>query len=366
MDSVSQKQNYLSLTGIDQLSENTDDIETLNDTVAILKTQVNALNALVNDEVVQQFVTVTDMSHQRVLGPKTFQEPLQTSGFKCIYDTVMQPSPIVFYSPEYERETNKQQCRMVFDARQGVSITGGKLILDANSLEPTMINGIVPAFQNIINNSITTTTANASTVNVSGTLKVQNATSTCQLLADNATFLAASVTNELKVGKLTIKSSPILNITIPFQPAYQDAVTTVGTTPATFTTAYPISFFAGAGSNIGSTGVLAQANAMLFYQHPTNYYIAHIGMMCDSDTLAATTTYKTSVILDTYKTDWTTKLSSNGLATFTVNNATRTGMYTFGTPILVEAGTVLSGSHLYTGAVPPFKECYYTIYGYQA
>lgn len=362
MDSVSQKQNYLSLTGIDQLSENTDDIETLNDTVAILKTQVNALNALVNDEVVQQFVTVTDMSHQRVLGPKTFQEPLQTSGFKCLYDTVMQPSPIVFYSPEYERETNKQQCRMGFDARQGVSITGGRLVLDANSLEPTMINGIVPAFQNIINTSITTTTANATTVNVSGTLKVQNATSTCQLLADNATFLAASVTNELKVGKLTIKSSPILNITIPFQPAIQDAVTNTA-----FTSGNPICFFAGSGSNIGSTGATALANTMQFYQHPTNYYIAHVGMMCDFDVLATpTTTYKAAIIFDIYKNDWTTKLTSNGDASFNVTNATRTGIYTFGTPILVEAGTVLSGRHVFSVATGPFKECYYTIYGYQA
>ena len=167
MDSVTQKQNYLSLTGIDQMSENTDNIETLqgqmqtiNDKLATLDGQVISLN---NED-------------QLINGHKSFVHGITSTSVGCFYDaTTDRVSNIELYSPDLQA-LSKPNYTLKFNARQGTIITG-QITLDSEVLTINNTKGLQTQLTNILN----------------ALTKINN----------------------------------VLNVTIPFQPSIQDTITNV-------------------------------------------------------------------------------------------------------------------------------------------
>jgi hypothetical protein len=327
MDSVTQKQNYLSLTGIDQMSENTDNIETLqgemksiNDKLDILDGQVISLN---NED-------------QIISGHKSFIHGITSTSVGCFYDPERdRVSNILLCSPDLQA-ANKPNYTLTFNARQGTILTG-PITLDSEVLAINNVKGLFTQLTNLSNTSITTNTL---TVQTSATVI-------------NLTVMNLTVTGTFKYA------NPVLNVTIPFQPSTQDAVTT-----PILGLPQPISFYAGATGNIAGLSAVLLANVMRYYKHPKSYKITHIGAMFDADTITAA--YTTTIMLQINNADGSAVITNNSeLAIFSVSATTNAGMFKFLTPISVLDNQTLSGAHSYS-STKPYKECYYVIYGYQA
>ena len=131
MDSVSQKQNYLSLTGIDELSEATANIEELQKEVARLQEEVD-------NNVSPNFVT-TDNVDQVINGNKSFIDPVRVTGLIPFYNSATKtPSDIVFES----KEITDKEYKLIYNPVMGVKVKG-PLVLDDNTLEMSSIRNLV-------------------------------------------------------------------------------------------------------------------------------------------------------------------------------------------------------------------------------
>lgn len=377
MDSVSQKQNFLSLTGIDQLSENTDNIE-------LLQAQVKALNDKVDTDVIPNYVSTQNID-QQIEGTKSFVSAITTTGLNTFFNSATgKPLDIVFES----KEIPDKQYKLIYNPLLGVKING-PLTLDDSVLKMANIQNLETSLLDLKNQSVTTglvstiqanvksdfaagsvvspfvtaTVFQSGTVTATTSLTVSNATKNANLYADIATISSVKVNGALDCQAINVGSIPYLNVAIPFQPSLQRAMTGIA-----FTTAQPISFYAGANYSFAGayTGTIASTNIMTRYLHPFNYTIMSITAMFDSPTTVPTANVTHAISLQLYSADGATIDNTAPVrVTFTVTPTMRCAKATLN--LRVPFNKSLGGTHSFTPftATTSLKGCYYILHGYQ-
>ncbi len=367
MDSVSQKQNFLSLTGIDQLSENTDNIEL---GAVVLRQQAERLTALegqldtINTNDIPNYVS-TKATNQTIEGTKTFTNlvaatatatnltvttPITTVGLNSFYNS---QSKLFTDIALQTNDAGFSKSKLVYNPRTGVTIVGNLFLEDGTKLK--IADGTLDTLKNT---SVTTNTITTNTFNV----------------LTSATIISiTAVTADIK--SLTISTNPLLNVSIPFQPSALEGMTVYSATSPAFsiTAPNPICFYAssnyvfkGVYSSPVATDITACSSALTKYVYPTNYFITHISAMFDGDTIAVGTTQTYTVVLSLWNGDGSNSVNLTlGTATFSVASATRCGLFKFPSPLLVPATNSLGGTHKFS-LTTAVKECFYVIHGYQA
>ena len=357
MDSVSQKQNYLSLTGIDQLTEATDNIETL-------QKQVKDLY----DNVKPNYVS-TDYVDQLIKGKKSFESPITTTGLNTLSISTIKNMATNQQYPIEMRSSDPADIRntLTYDTNAGVTIKGPLTINNSDTVQSkVIIKGALEVLNPPQNNAIIkadTISTNALAVTTQLVVKT-GSTITPSLSADSAAFKT-----------LTVGSGPILNVAVPFQPTNLDGVT--GTSTALGLTqqdiASDVCFFAGANFVLSGTYANATTSIMTRYLYPRDYMISHISAMFDTDTAIETNHL---IELKIYNNDGTGTGTTIGFCNFLVLPTLRCACQQLRAtvnpasailpPVKVLSTQSLGGTHRFIGPVlDKQKECFYIIHGYQ-
>lgn len=330
MDSVTDKQSYLSMTGIDQTEENTESITVLNAQIADFVKNVIPFIILKSTD-------------QPIVGIKTFLQPIGTCGFE----------PLVMFGKQQPITFNPNgKYKLVFDPANGFQIDCPlSVVNDAISIKN--VRGLQDALDNpkyvpLPDRSVSATQiayycirgdnlVGNIAINTTGNIKCNN--------ADITTLVAGScTTNKINVVDNLFVSNPLLNISIPFCPVTNSKA-------AQYNVA--ISFFS------SPVPTLPLTNRMLRYRHPFNYYVHGISIMYAAETQAYAST--TTIRIVTYNsTDVGTFL---GTADIPTSAGKKSDYYTFPTPLLVTSSMTLGGDYSTpTGS----KQGAYVIMGYQA
>jgi hypothetical protein len=205
MDSVSQKNNILSMTGIDQTEENTESISELQ----------NLVFPFVKN--VAPYIVQKNKINQIIDGEKTFLNPIITNGFKPIKYTVMGSD---FYEPITFNPSGKYQ--MSFDFEKGLDVSA-PIRLRNDALIIANIKGLQDALNTAANTeihdrSVTTTKIALNTIlgeNLNSAISIDT---TGDISAIGGTF---AVCNNVicKSGNYQFQNSaPLLNVSIPCFP----------------------------------------------------------------------------------------------------------------------------------------------------
>ena len=380
MDSVSQKQNYLSLTGIDQLQEATDNIEEL-------QKEVNVLQDQINNNVLPNYVTIK--GDQTIEGPKSFLQPLTTAQ---IIATSIRPQriltgynsaskiglPIVFQCEEMvsEKATNYQ---MTYDPTKGLTAEG---TFKTNHVDTASINALGLTNTNTFTANIATIKEKltaplivgpliTATSYVSGDIKIQggevtaqkisasNATKNGQIFADIAQINSSlTVTGNCDARMFLLGGTAYTNVTIPFAPSLQRSMTS----SPTFTTAAPVAFFQGITSTIAVNNTQF---TMSRYKHPFNYWITRISAMFDAPTPAPTANVTHTIAFQFYSGDGATPDVGNVVynVQFVVTPTMRCATTDFN--LYIPFNKSLGAMHVYSAATG-IKNVQYVIHGFQA
>ena len=369
MDSVTQKQNFLSLTGIDQTTENTESIESLNGTVVELQYEID--NIVQND--IPYYVS-TQPIDQQIAGTKSFSDKIVTRGFEPFYNAAGTFVPIEF-------STSKglaKQYKLVFEPTLGVTIVG-PLKLDDSVLQISNVTDLQRQLDKtfvIGDHSITKLQIAYNTIlgnNLDPTIKILT---TGDITATIGTFLGLEALLRVKAPEVdagifkildpaapaTQYAAPLLTISIPCVPAVNDTVVIQG-----------INFCVPNAIFVTSTGIPC---CQTRYRHPTNFYVHSIAIVYNSD-FSKFLRNTTDIRLYTYDPKGNSGDVAPYLKTliatfnFVDNNDRLCDVITLATPARVSSGLSIGGDitfKLTTGTSPTVgpKKCSFIVYGYQA
>ena len=350
MDSVSDKQSYLSMTGIDQTEENTEAIVVLNAQIADFVK--NVIPYIIRSSATDQFID----------GRKTFYQPIGTCGFE----------PLVLMGNQQPITFNKNgRYKLVFYPDRGFHIDCPLTLLD-NAISIKNVSGLQDAISDAKNSpstaplpdrSVTATQLAYYTIlgnnlavdiaiNTSGDITCKNTAKTARIRTDGITSTYADITtliagsctaNKIQVLDKDININPLLNISIPFCPV---------TNTKYVNTNIVISFFS---SPVAS---LPYTNRMLRYRHPFNYYIHGISILY----AAETTVYSNTTTIRIYTYDTANAATLLGTANILTNAGKNCDYFTFPTPLLVTRNLTLGGDY---STPANSKQGTYIIMGYQ-
>jgi len=373
MDSVTQKQNFLSLTGIDQTAENTEDIETLKEIVIQLQSE---LDQIVKDDI--PYYVSTQAIDQQIAGTKSFSNSIVTRGFEPFYTAAG-----IFVPIEFSTSRNiAKQYKLSFEPTLGVTVVG-PLQLDDNVLKISNVKDLQTQLNKSIvipDHSITTLQIAYNTIlgnNLDPTISIST---TGSILGGQGTFVALDVVTRVKAPEVqagiykvydatvvNAPATPLLTVCIPCTPAVNDTTIVQG-----------INLCVPNAISVTSTGIPCYQTR---YRHPTNFYVHSIAIAYNSD-FSINRRNSTVIRLYTYDPkgnsgDFAPYLKTL-IATFNfVDNADRAcDVITLAIPALVSNGLSIGGDITFKlttgiingtpsiGVVP--KKCSFIVYGYQA
>lgn len=357
MDSVSEKQGFLSMTGIDKAEENSDAIDKLHSDISdFMKNQV-------------PFFGVISNLPQTIQGVKTFTNPIVGCGIDPI-----DSNPIVFNS--------RGKYKLVIDSKNGTTIFGA-LNIDNNTLSIDKVVGLRETLNNpptipeqyISGSQLKLFTVmganlalesiedfNLKKATVTGA-KIASKTITGENLASDISFVSSGgisvsrftsdflTTNFFSGGNIsadgyfykdsfTLSPVPQLHICIPFVPLINDSAA-----------ASNISFFV--------QNVSVSINPMLRYRHPVAYKIHSISVLYNTESISNSA----SINLFSYDSGGNGTGVILGTATLSSNAGISCDTYTFPKAILVPKTASIGGSHKYSAAAD--KQATYILWGYQ-
>lgn len=356
MDSVSEKQGFLSMTGIDKAEENSDAIDKLHSDISdFMKNQV-------------PFFGVISNLPQTIQGVKTFTNPIVGCGIDALNQTIVLNS--------------RGKYQLVIDSKNGTTISG-PLFIDNNTLSIEKVVGLRETLNNpptipeqyISGSQLKLFTVmganlalesiedfNIKKATVTGA-KMASKTITGENLASDISFVSSG---EISVSRFTsdflttkffsggnisadgyfykdsftLSPVPQLHICIPFVPLLNDSAT-----------ASNISFFV---PNIG-----VSINPMLRYRHPVAYKIHSISVLYNTESIANSA----SINLFSYDSGGNGTGVILGTATLSSNAGLFCDTYTFPTALFVPKSAAIGGSHKYSAAAD--KQATYILWGYQ-
>jgi hypothetical protein len=332
MDAVSQKNIFLSMTGIDQTEENTDDILELQNLVFPFAQNVVPYIVLKNN--------VT----QIIDGNKTFLFPISTNGFKPLKYNLLGKD---FYEPIIFNPDGKYQ--MTFDVYKGLEVRAPINLMD-NALYIKNISGLQDALNSRIfipDQSITTEKIALGTI-LGNTLNPAISFSTTGDIASIGARFAVCNSMICQAGSYRFQNTtPLLNVIIPFIPA----VTNVN--PNTNV----INFFLPNGSN------------MYRYRHPVDYQIHSMSIL---SSYVQAVDYISTINIYTYDKDgrssesveYPTGYKLLFRKTFTTIMGSRCDVITFDPPIFVTKDRSIGGDHSYN--IVTTNKNSYIIHGFQS
>ena len=377
MDSLTEKQAFLSMNGIDKTEENTAEIERLN----------KSINDFVTNQV-PNFCLVANVP-QTVQGDMTFSNPIIASGMEIPRDS----NQIIF--------NRKGRNKIILDNNYGTTIVGSVQLddntlsvrnivglqetlnsisspnpvqsIDGTQIKLLTIKGANIALETIENQNIkmgTITGDRLAPFTVQGaninletidSMNIKKGTITGDRLADNLAIYSSTITH-LTVGNdsfipqsyttntyarkyYTYDSqvqinNPTLHINIPFVPILNDS-----------TAVSDISFFV---PNVSSV-----TNPTTRFLFPFTYIIHGISIMYNKETVSNTAT------INLYLYD----IGGNGIKKLlgTADIKTNAGIfsdyYYFKTPLVVPVNKSLGGDHKYSAATS--KQVTYVLWAYQ-
>ena len=345
MDSVSEKQAFLSMTGIDQLEENTEAIVKINTDISdFMRNQVPYFG-LISDkpQTIEGVKTFTNSIVGRGIDPINSDPVIfnsrgryklsvsevsgtTISGPLNISDNTIAVSKVIGLQTALDNPTFTIPANFISGSQvKFFTIMGGNIALD--TIENFNIKDATITGAKLATDMSFNTTGN---ITLTGAAKIKSDYGTIKFLTvgTNAFVPNLYVSSILVTDEMTLEAYPQLHISIPFVPLLNDSAT-IG----------DISFFV--------PNISAVTNPTIRYRHPFSWKIHGISVLYNKETALGG--------------GGTKKLL--GTAVLSSNLGISCDYFTFPTPVYVSKNGALGGDHKYSTTAD--KQASYVLWGYQ-